>query len=107
MDAQIEISNLKERIDSLELLIFQLIKPSGYVFNKAITIADGLDITTNTSTGTKLPALATQKLGFWGVTPIVQPSAISAPAGGATIDSQSRTAITSIISTLQSLGLTA
>ena len=46
------------------------------------------------------------KLGFYGKTPASQPMGISAPSGGATVDSQSRTAITSIINALNSLGLT-
>lgn len=46
------------------------------------------------------------KLGFYGKTPASQPAGISAPSGGATVDSQARTAITSIINALNSLGLT-
>jgi hypothetical protein len=37
------------------------------------TLADGININT-TGNGTKLPASASQKLGLWGVTPIVQPA---------------------------------
>lgn len=46
------------------------------------------------------------KIGFYNKTPIAQPTAISAPAGGATIDSEARTAINSIRTTLTNLGLT-
>jgi len=38
-----------------------------------ITLADGVDIATNTTTGTKIGMSTTQKLGFWNATPIVQP----------------------------------
>lgn len=46
------------------------------------------------------------KIGFYNKTPIAQPTAISAPAGGVTIDSEARTAINSIRTTLTNLGLT-
>lgn len=44
-------------------------------------------------------------IGFFGKDAIKKPAAITAPSGGATVDSQSRTAISTIITTLQSLGL--
>jgi hypothetical protein len=39
-----------------------------------ITLAAGVNIAAATSTGTKIGTGATQLLGFWGVTPAVQPS---------------------------------
>ena len=36
-------------------------------------------------------------LGLYGATPVVQPSAISAPSGGSTVDTQARAAIASIL----------
>lgn len=44
-------------------------------------------------------------VGFFGVEPVKKQASITAPSGGATVDSQSRTAIGSIITTLQTLGL--
>lgn len=43
---------------------------------------------------------------FAGGTPVAQQAAITAPSGGATVDSQARTAISTIITRLQTLGLT-
>ena len=44
---------------------------------------------------------------FGGNTPVAQQTAISSPSGGSNIDSEARTAINSIITKLQTLGLTA
>jgi hypothetical protein len=52
------------------------------------TFEDGLDITTGTTNGTKIGTSSTQKLGFFGVTPVTR------PAGGA-----------DMLSSLTSLGL--
>jgi hypothetical protein len=46
------------------------------------------------------------QIGFFGKDPIKKPAAITAPSGGATVDTQARTAISTIITTLQNLGLT-
>lgn len=41
---------------------------------QGITISDAKNIVLNTTTGTKIGTATSQKLGFWAVTPIVQPS---------------------------------
>ena len=48
--------------------------------------SDGVNIQTNTTTGTKIGTATTQKIGFWNATPIVQPSGATqaAPAAYAT-----------------------
>jgi hypothetical protein len=43
-------------------------------FNVAGTIAEGVNLTVGTSTGTKIGTATTQKLGFFNATPIVQPA---------------------------------
>jgi len=48
-----------------------------------ITMADAKDIVTNTSTGTKIATAASQKLGFFGATPVVQESHVADPAATA------------------------
>ena len=77
------------------------------VFQKNMQILDARNIQLGKTTGTKFGTEATQKLGFFGVDPVVQQSAISAPSGGSTVDAQARTAIGSIITELKNLGLTA
>lgn len=76
------------------------------VFKNGFAFGDGANLPLGTTTGTKIGTSSSQKLGFYGATPITQQGGISAPSGGATIDSQSRSAITSIIAVLQNLGLT-
>lgn len=38
------------------------------------TLADGVDLAVGSTTGSKIGTAVTQKLGFWNVTPVVQPS---------------------------------
>jgi hypothetical protein len=38
------------------------------------TLASGVDISTNTTTGTRIGTAVGQRLGFWAATPIVQPA---------------------------------
>lgn len=45
------------------------------------TLADGANIALNTTTGTKIGTAATQKLGLWNATPIVQPSSTGETTG--------------------------
>jgi hypothetical protein len=57
--------------------------------NGGITLGDAQNIAFNTTTGTKIGATTSQKLGFWNATPIVQPttavaSATVAHTGGGT-----------------------
>lgn len=56
-----------------------------------LTFADGINVVVNTSTGTKIGSAATQKLGFWNATPVVQPSsanqtALTDSTGGSVAD---------------------
>ena len=47
--------------------------------NAGLSIADAQDIALATGTGTIIATAVTQKLGFWGVTPVIQP--VSADQG--------------------------
>lgn len=46
-----------------------------------VTLSDGANLAVNATTGTKIGTAATQKLGFWGATPIVRPTGWAAPSG--------------------------
>lgn len=58
------------------------------------TLAD-VDLVLGTTTGTKLGTAATQKLGFWGATPVVRP--LFATGAGHTVDE--------LVTVLQTIGL--
>ena len=78
-----------------------------FVFSKQIQILDGRNIQTAKGTGTKIGTeggATGQKLGFYGVTPIVQRVHIADPTGGTTTDAEARTAINSILTALETLG---
>lgn len=77
-----------------------------YINNK-IYFKDGTNINAGGTNGLKIGTATTEKLGFYGETPVDQPATVADPSGGATVDSQARTAIASVIDRLQELGLIA
>lgn len=74
-----------------------------FIYSKMI-LADASDIQAGTGTGTKLGTATGQKLGFWNVTPVVQPSAIADPASDT---ASNNAAIDSILAALRTMGLIA
>jgi hypothetical protein len=66
-----------------------------------LTGAGDLDVFGNASIGS-----SGKSVGFYGVTPVARAAAITSPSGGATIDSQSRTAIDAIRVALTNIGIT-
>ena len=82
----------------LKVLIFS----DRYVFQRDLQLLDGRNIQLATGTGTKIGTANTQKLGLWGTTPVVQPTAIADVAAGAVAsDGVARTAINSILAALR------
>lgn len=72
-----------------------------------LNMADAKNIILNTGTGTKIGTATTQKLAFYNATPIVQGASIADASGGAVIDAEARTAINTLISRIEALGLIA
>ncbi len=68
------------------------------------SIADGVNLTLGTATGTQIGTAANQKLGFYGATPVVQPTMGSATAG-ATYGSNEQTMIQTLWNALRALGM--
>lgn len=85
-----------QRLAELENKINSLIKSDRYLFIRNLDLF-------NVSIGLTVQS----KLSVYGVTPIVQQGAITVPSGGATVDSQSRVAIGSLITALKNFGITA
>jgi hypothetical protein len=52
-------------------------------FNGNVTMGDADNIILNTTTGTKIGTAVGQKIGFWNVTPVVQPAAAGQAAAAA------------------------
>lgn len=89
-----------------------LIRKDRYTFNKLIQILDGRNIQTGLTTGTKIGTATTQKLSLYGVTPIVQQSAITAApsmsgAYNQTEQQQQSDRINNLITALENIGIIA
>lgn len=82
-------------------------KNDKFVFSTLIQILDGRNIQLGKGTGTNIGTETAQKLGLYGVTPVAQQGAISAPSGGATQDAEARAAINLIRTALTNIGITA
>lgn len=92
---KIELAQLKD-------LFYKGDFPDKKVFYKKLVADGGLDLNGDTISLGKSGGT----IGLYGVTPVVRASAITAPTGGATIDSEARTAINSIRSVLTNIGIT-
>ncbi len=57
-----------------------LVKSDRYTIQKDLQIFDGRNFQLASGTGTKIGTGATQKLGFFGKTPAIQPTDIGVPA---------------------------
>ena len=79
------------------------------VLDKNIQILDLRNIQLGRTNGTQIGTDASQKLAFWGTTPIARPAIVADPSGGgdAGVDTPARTAIIAVIDRLISLGLIA
>jgi hypothetical protein len=64
---------------------------------------DAQNVSTDTTTGTKIGTATTQKLGFWNATPIAQPAAVADATSAATVITQ----LNALLSRLRSVGVIA
>lgn len=111
MPSQNSMDN-EARLSKIEALLSQLLQSDRYTIHKTMQIFDGRNIQLGTTTGTKIGTAATQKIGFFGKTPIVQAIAINAPSSpsGIYVQAEAQSAVTAINSLqtkLTNLGLTA
>lgn len=88
--------------------------------SNSIELAEGIDFSIGNTTGTIIATATTQKLAFWGTTPVVQPAHIADPTGSAGVGSDTvdlnvlnttlsdlQSAVASINAMLAATGLTA
>jgi hypothetical protein len=72
-----------------------------------LALLDGLNISTGTAIGTQLATANNQKLGFFGKTPIVQPTSHGALTAGASYGSNEQNMLNDVYGALRALGLIA
>lgn len=68
-----------------------------------VTIADATNIVLGSTTGTKIATSASQKLGFFNATPVVQPTAVANATNSVDVITQ----VNALLSRMRSLGLIA
>jgi len=103
-----EITNLIRDVIREEL--FDMNKLDRFAFQKNLHILDKYNILTGKKNGCQIATETTQKIGFYGTTPVVQASAITDPSGEGAAndrDTEARAACSSIITALHNLGLIA
>lgn len=72
-------------------------------FAQLHTLPEGQNFVLGTTTGTKIGTGATQKLGFWNSTPVVQPTAVADATDAASVITQ----LNALLAKLRTLGLIA
>lgn len=73
-------------------------------FNVIGSFVDGVNLTFGTSTGTQIGTAASQKLAFFGATPIVQPT-MGAATAGTSYTSHEQTMLQAVYNAVRALGL--
>lgn len=102
-----DFKKLRRDLDDMQRILDMLFKSDRLTIGRTVQIEDGRSIQVGKTNGTRIGTESTQKLAFFGATPVAQQGAISAPSAGATVDTQSRASIGLIITALHNLGLIA
>lgn len=98
-----QFNQMRQQLETLKDLFYKGDFPDKKIFYKTLVAQGGLSLAGSPiSIGT-----TSGVIGLYGETPVVQAGAITSPSGGATVDSQARTAIASIITALANIGITA
>jgi len=69
----------------------------------AVELAEGFHVRTGTGTGSRIATAANQKIGFWGASPAVQPTAVA----NATDAASAVTQLNALLARLRTIGLIA
>lgn len=107
-----EIQLLKQEIEELKTRLNRFDLVDKMLLQKHLQLGDGKKIIVGKATGTKIGSTASEKLGFWGVTPVIQAGAISSPTTPSANYVQAeatsaKTAIDAIRTALINAGITA
>lgn len=105
-DLESQVAELQQQVAYLQREIGRLVRSDHYEFEKRIQVFDGIKMRFGGTSGTMIGTTATEKLAFFGATPVVRQAAITPPSGGTTVDTQARIAINSLITNNQTFGLT-
>lgn len=97
-----EVQELKSKMDSFFDIYYRTNQIDKTELYNKLVIHNDIEISKN---GSRIGTSANEKLGFYGATPVNQPNTVSDPSGGAVVDLQARTIISTIIDRLQELGL--
>lgn len=81
-----EITQLKQRIEILEEFMASLNFSDRYISQKHMQFLDGKNIQLARGTGTEIGTAADQKLAFYGLTPLVQPSSTGETTGASDVN---------------------
>jgi hypothetical protein len=68
------------------------------------TLADGTNVVLDTVTGSQIGTSSTQKLGFYGASPITRSPAIPDASGGSVVDAEARSALNTLLAWARSIG---
>jgi len=81
MTPEIELQLLKQKLERLENFMNSFVFSDRYISQKHLQLAEARDINFGSNKGTRIAPVTTQKLSFWGQTPISQPSSTGETAG--------------------------
>lgn len=82
----------------------RFIKTDRFLFERHLQLMDGRNIQLGKTTGTMIGTETTQKVGFFGTTPVAQQTLTDVAGGGGDSDGTARTKINAIIDVLQTFG---
>lgn len=107
-----EIEHLKQRIELVENFMADFVYSDRYIFQKHSQYLDGKKMTFGTNLGLRMGTSTTEKVAFYGVTPVIQASAISAPTNPGATYSQADTqsivnAVNSLRTAIKNFGISA
>ncbi len=95
-----------KRLEKVESLLSQMISSDRYIFERTLQLSDGGNIQVGRTTGTTIATSPTQKIAFWGVTPVTQqvaPATVS--IFGSDTDHDARVAIAALRLALVNVGI--